>query len=109
VDSGSDGGENIDERTPIDLADPQEVMKYYESALKHFQQINCRVVDKEFIKFIEPRKQHNYPYNGGDQRKPKWWPADVMHKEPDHLLKNGILARFVLSFRIILMLSHRLH
>ncbi|KAJ5460921.1 uncharacterized protein N7458_002473 [Penicillium daleae] len=84
----SDGGENIYARTPVNLADPQEVMKYYETAFKNLQQINCRVIAKEFIKFIQPRKQHTHPYKGGDQRKPEWWPADVMHKEPDHLLKD---------------------
>jgi hypothetical protein len=71
-------------------------MDYYERAFKNLQQINCRVVAKEFIKFIEPRKQRKHPYKGGDQCKPEWWPADVMHKEPDHILKDGILANFVL-------------
>lgn len=77
-------------------------MAYYEGALKHFQQLNCRMVAKAFIKFIEPRKQVRHPYNGGkpppdaapgttgdpEKTKPEWWPPGVMHKEPDHLRKE---------------------
>ena len=78
-------------------------LAYYESALKHFQQINCCQIAKAFIKFIEPRKQGKNPYNGGkppvgappgrkgdpEKTKPDWWPAGVQHKEPDHLKKEG--------------------
>lgn len=77
-------------------------MNYYEGALKHFQQLNCRMVAKAFIKFIEPRKQVRHPYNGGkpppgsapgtsgdpEKTRPEWWPPGVMHKEPDHLRKE---------------------
>lgn len=80
----------------------EKVLEYYETALKHFQQINCRLIAKAFIKFIEPRKQVKHPYNGGRPRagappgekgdpektKPEWWPAGVQHKEPDHLKKD---------------------
>lgn len=79
--------------------------KYYEKAFDAFQQLNCRVIAKAFIKLVEPRKQVNHPYNGRkpasgfspEQRpdpeltKPKWWPSGVTHKEPDHLLKAGKL------------------
>ncbi|KAJ6110304.1 hypothetical protein N7486_002539 [Penicillium sp. IBT 16267x] len=87
---------------PIRIGDVQKVMSYYEGALKHFQQLNCRMVAKAFIKFIEPRKQVRHPYNGGkpppgsapgatgdpEKTKPEWWPPGVMHKEPDHLRKE---------------------
>ncbi|KAJ5672659.1 hypothetical protein N7507_001786 [Penicillium longicatenatum] len=87
---------------PIRVGDVQKVMSYYEGALKHFQQLNCRMVAKAFIKFIEPRKQVRHPYNGGkpppgsapgatgdpEKTKPEWWPPGVMHKEPDHLRKE---------------------
>jgi hypothetical protein len=87
---------------PLRIGDTQKVLGYYEGALKHFQQLNCRMVAKAFIKFIEPRKQVRHPYNGGkpppgsapgttgdpEKTKPEWWPPGVMHKEPDHLRKE---------------------
>lgn len=90
------------ETTSIRVGDATKLMNYYEGALKHFQQLNCRMVAKAFIKFIEPRKQVRHPYNGGkppagsapgttgdpEKTKPEWWPPGVMHKEPDHLRKE---------------------
>ncbi|KAJ5689407.1 hypothetical protein N7462_003799 [Penicillium macrosclerotiorum] len=90
------------EMVPLRIGESQKVMAYYEGALKHFQQLNCRMVAKAFIKFIEPRKQVRHPYNGGkpppgsapgttgdpEKTKPEWWPPGVMHKEPDHLRKE---------------------
>lgn len=85
----------------IEIGDTKKVLEYYENALKDLQQLNCRQIAKAFIKFIEPRKQANHPYSGktravvasgqkGDpeKTKPEWWPADVVHKEPDHLRKE---------------------
>lgn len=75
--------------------------RYYEKAFEDFQQLNCRAIAKSYIKLVEPRKQVHFPYNGRkviagvSQRvnpeltKPGWWPKDVLHKEPDHLLKRG--------------------
>ncbi|KAJ9481677.1 hypothetical protein VN97_g11790, partial [Penicillium thymicola] len=90
------------EMVPLRIGDTEKVIAYYEDALKkHFQQLNCRMVAKAFIKFIEPRKQVRHPYNGGkppgsdpgttgdpENTKPEWWPPGVMHKEPDHLRKE---------------------
>lgn len=87
----------------IRVDDEARLKKYYEKAFDSFQQLNCRVIAKAFIKLVEPRKQVNYPYNGrrassspgGERRadpeltKPPWWPVGVTHKEPDHLLKPG--------------------
>ncbi|KAF7591253.1 hypothetical protein BBP40_001814 [Aspergillus hancockii] len=86
----------------MEIGDNEKILEYYENALKHFQQLNCRQIAKAFIKFIEPRKQVKHPYNGGKPRagaasgekgdpektKPEWWPAGVVHKEPDHLRKE---------------------
>lgn len=118
--SDSDGDMNVSkiDLAPLHLANTQEVIKYYESAFDYFLQLNCRVVAKAFIKAIEPKKKSKYPYNGKKPRsrpydpeknKPKWWPSDVNHKEPDHLFKEGTLASLVLPFRILLMLRHRPH
>ncbi|KAJ5794842.1 hypothetical protein N7457_001441 [Penicillium paradoxum] len=104
------------EMVPLRIGDAQKVMSYYEGALKHFQQLNCRMVAKAFIKFIEPRKQVRHPYNGGkpppgsapgttgdpEKTKPEWWPPGVMHKEPDHLRKE---YRIELLLHIIRKLS----
>ncbi|EDP50758.1 hypothetical protein AFUB_070990 [Aspergillus fumigatus A1163] len=86
----------------LKIGDTPKVLEYYERSLKHFRQFNCREVAKAFIKFIEPGKQVKHPYNGGkppagappgkkgdpEKTKPEWWPADVVHKEPDHLRRN---------------------
>ncbi|KAJ5138865.1 uncharacterized protein N7515_003713 [Penicillium bovifimosum] len=69
------------------------------------------MVAKAFIKFIEPRKWVQHPYNGGkppgsvpgtsgdpEKTKPEWWPLGVMHKEPDHLRKEyriGLLLHII--------------
>lgn len=107
-DDGSDSdeyGSGATDMVPVRVGDTQKVMSYYEGALKHFQQLNCRMVAKAFIKFIEPRKQVRHPYNGGkppagsapgatgdpEKTKPEWWPPGVMHKEPDHLRKECML------------------
>lgn len=98
----------------LPIGQTQAITNYYESALKRFQQLNCRVVARAFIKFIEPRKQTSHPYNGGkpspgsapgsagdpELTKPEWWPPDVMHKEPDHLRKECMFLLIILeSFR----------
>ncbi|KAI9927776.1 hypothetical protein MW887_002628 [Aspergillus wentii] len=86
-------------RTALRVGNQDLLRRYYEKAFENFQQLNCRVIAKAFIKLVEPRKQVNHPYNGrktsagAPQRidpeltKPKWWPTGVTHKEPDHLLK----------------------
>ncbi|CEN59267.1 hypothetical protein ASPCAL01719 [Aspergillus calidoustus] len=75
--------------------------KYYERAFQSLKQANCRILAKAYIKLVEPRKQVNFPYNGRkvisgipqqldpETTKPPWWPTEVVHREPDHLLKAG--------------------
>ncbi|KAH1452265.1 hypothetical protein KXW57_003988 [Aspergillus fumigatus] len=93
----------------LEIGDTPKVLEYYERSLKHFQQLNCRQLAKAFIKFIEPGKQVKHPYNGGkppagappgtkgdpEKTKPDWWPADVLHKEPDHLRKDQRLSLLI--------------
>ncbi|KMP03261.1 hypothetical protein CISG_08355 [Coccidioides immitis RMSCC 3703] len=88
--------ETVD-RIPLKIGEEDKILDYYESAFRAFQQINCRQIAKAFIKIIEPRKQVKHPYNGGrgasgekgdpEKTKPDWWPAGVIHREPDHLKK----------------------
>lgn len=82
---------------------------YYTQAFDSLQQTNCRILAKAYVKLVEPRKQLNYPYNGrkiveGSPRqfdpqatRPPWWPSEVTHREPDHLLKVGRTSTILLT------------
>lgn len=73
--------------------------KWFSDAFRAVQQVSCRVIAKEWIKTIHPKKQSTHPYNGknprtgqkgdSDSTKPPYWPRDVIHKEPDHIIKDG--------------------
>lgn len=101
-DSDSDASSSSSKRTAIRVGQTDLLRQFYEKAFDNLQQLNCRVIAKAFVKLVEPRKQVNHPYNGRrtvmggpcqrldpELTKPKWWPAGVQHKEPDHLLKAG--------------------
>ncbi|QSS63931.1 hypothetical protein I7I51_00992 [Histoplasma capsulatum] len=93
----NDFGDDPRDMIGIPIGDEDRVIAYYAEAFKAFQQLNCRQIAKAYIKAIEPRKQARHPYNGGkvapgeerdpEKTKPSWWPAGVIHKEPDHLKK----------------------
>ncbi|PGH32332.1 hypothetical protein GX50_04869 [[Emmonsia] crescens] len=93
----------------LPIGDEEKMMAYYAESFKAFQQINCRQIAKAYIKLIEPRKQAKHPYNGGkagpgetrdpEKTKPEWWPADVIHKEPDHLKKIPRVKLLIHIFR----------
>ncbi|KAJ6070743.1 hypothetical protein N7467_012062 [Penicillium canescens] len=94
-------------QTILRVSDRNLLRKYYEEAFGNFQQLNCRAIAKSYIKLIEPRKQVNFPYNGHrfvsglmqqvdpELTKPGWWPAGMIHREPDHLLKNDRIRLLV--------------
>ncbi|KAL4400835.1 hypothetical protein ACI68E_002157 [Malassezia pachydermatis] len=71
----------------IELKDEASRTAFMELRFSQLQQIMCKMVAKEWIKVIEPKKQTRFPYNKGEAGKPAWWPEDVRHKEPDHLMK----------------------
>lgn len=85
----------------IPVNEKNVLRQYYERVFHNFQQTNCRVIAKVYIRLVEPRKQILYPYNGRknvegriqqfspEETKPPWWPAGVTHREPDHLPKAG--------------------
>jgi hypothetical protein len=92
----------------LTLGNEEDMMSYYVMALRDFQQVNCQVIAKSFIKVVEPKKQVKHPYNGGkvitvgtsvtrkgnpEKTKPKWWPFGVQHKEPDHLPRSGMVRK----------------
>lgn len=93
--------EDAEDQVPLQIGDTKKVTAFYTMAFKRLQQINCRLLAKNMIKIIEPRKQVKHPYNGGrkpggapgekgdpEDTKPDWWPRDVIHKEPDHIKKD---------------------
>lgn len=71
----------------IYLRDERARTEFYELRFSQLQQVMCKMVAKAWIKVIEPKKQTRCPYNKGEVGRPSWWPADVRHKEPDHLMK----------------------
>lgn len=60
---------------------------WYSARFGSLQQMTCKLVLKAWIKVVEPKKQSKHPYNRGEEGKPVWWPDEVRHKEPDHLMK----------------------
>ncbi|KAL1953836.1 hypothetical protein VTO42DRAFT_2131 [Malbranchea cinnamomea] len=94
---------------PIQIGDDKKIELYYRQAFITLQQLNCRTLAKAYIKMIEPRKQVRHPYNGGrvgpgetpdpEKTKPSWWPAGVIHKEPDHLKKAERVELLIHIFR----------
>ncbi|KAJ5471311.1 hypothetical protein N7530_008668 [Penicillium desertorum] len=88
----------------LPIKDAKFLRRYYERVFHNIQQTNCRVLAKAYVKFVEPHKQVKYPYNGrkavageiqqlsSEQTKPPWWPPQVRHREPDHLLKAERIA-----------------
>jgi len=83
------------EYKPLVIGSAEEVTTFLETRFRQLQQLCCKIVAKAWIKVIEPKKQTRYPYNRGEESKPEWWPNDVRHKEPDHLMKPG-MPNFVL-------------
>lgn len=74
---------------------------YYEQVFQALQQTNCQVIAKAWVKFVEPRKQLQFPYNGRrviagkriqfspDETKPPWYKVlkrsfRVVRKEASH-------------------------
>ncbi|KAL2860784.1 DUF2841 domain-containing protein [Aspergillus lucknowensis] len=106
-------------RSTLRVGQTKILRKYYEMAFECFQQLNCRVIAKAFVKLVEPRKQVNHPYNGRrtvagsiqelnpELTKPKWWPSGVTHKEPDHLGKPE-RVRLLVHILCELRESHRI-
>lgn len=69
---------------------PEAIDPYYIARFAALQQATCKLVVKNWIKVIEPKKQMKFPYNKGEDLKPQWWPEGVRHREPDHLSKQGM-------------------
>lgn len=95
------------EYKPLTIGSAEEVTTFLETRFRQLQQLCCKIVAKAWIKVIEPKKQTRYPYNRGEESKPEWWPGDVRHKEPDHLMKPGIIPSLIwlIAERINLLMT----
>ncbi|KIR28749.1 hypothetical protein I307_03085 [Cryptococcus deuterogattii 99/473] len=74
----------------------EEVAPYFAKRFAAVQQDTCKLVAKAWIKVIEPKKQSKFPYNKGENAKPKWWPDGVPHRAPDHLSKEHMTKPLVI-------------
>ncbi|KAI1829005.1 hypothetical protein DTO006G1_7941 [Penicillium roqueforti] len=79
---------NYTSRIPLIIGDTDRVIVYYKSTLDCFRQPNCSAIIKAAIKFIEPGKRFEHPYNRKDATKPDWWPSHITHKHPQHMRKE---------------------
>ena len=97
------------------IGDEEAVRKSYHDNLEAIQQIPCKHIAKSWVKVVEPKKQAQYPYNGGAKKAeaiekygkehqgyltaPPWWPPLEMcpHTEPDHIKKHGMCSSNTLS------------
>lgn len=87
-----------EEMVTYKVSDTEKWKKWFCDAFRALQQLGCRTMAKEWIKIIHPKKQSTNPYNGKklkqgtgnpESTKPSYWPKDVIHREPDHINKEG--------------------
>lgn len=111
-----------DDEDPDDIDTPQPMVtakmsergfweKWFNVAFRAVQQVSCRIIAKEWIKLIHPKKQSTHPYNGKDPKtglrgdpnstRPEYWPKDVKHREPDHINKDGMYQTWLKAVRRI--------
>lgn len=114
-DSDEDGEEieREDSYRSVQLVETDEFTRYYDTMFRVIGQLSLKKILKYWIRNIHPKKQGQYPYNGGkfkissmklygetnpgEQTKPPWWPPSLenekweraRHREPDHQRKIG--------------------
>ena len=111
----------------IRIDDDAKVWDVIDTRLKQMKQDACKIIAKEWIKAIEPRKQSKFPYNGGASRaeslrlhgpdcpgeltRPPWWCSALgwqegegcRHKEPDHQKKAGNPVSSSVLFNLLII------
>lgn len=70
---------------------------HYKSIFTLLSQSICKLIAKEWIKNLCPRKQAVFPYKYPET--PDWWPDCVPHIEPDHLDKQGRIELLISIIR----------
>ncbi|KAK0732833.1 hypothetical protein B0T21DRAFT_290847 [Apiosordaria backusii] len=110
------GGPRRPAKTTIMIGDSDAVWAFYERRFRLCHQITCRLIAKAFIKLIEPRKQTNYPYTGGNAGAPRWWPSSygpenrpLTHREPDHIKKDERVYLLAHILRMLTEPNHKQH
>ncbi|PRT55358.1 hypothetical protein B9G98_02978 [Wickerhamiella sorbophila] len=66
----------------------EEAISVLSSLFLELNQLIARELAREWVKIKEPGKKTTFPYSGGDETKPAWWPKPVRHIGPHHLLRN---------------------
>lgn len=100
------------------VTDVEALKKFYITRFIQMQQIPCKMINKAWIKVVQPKKQARHPYNGGkenkdlgkkdagERTKPDWWPpVGCRHKEPDHIQKPGMyrispIPAYILAYHV---------
>lgn len=82
------------EQVELEIGETTQILKYYQDAFTSLSHQHCSLIAQAMIKRIEPGKKTKHPYNGGklkdpEKSRPNWWPKEVPHKDPNHLLKEG--------------------
>jgi len=96
------------ERIAIDPSNKEAVDDFFNKSVAVLQESAMKEILKKIIKVIEPKKQSKYPYQSSETKikkgldprvrypvpmVPPWWPKEgVIHKEPDHIQKEGMSA-----------------
>lgn len=66
----------------------EEVISLLSSVFLELNQLIARELAREWVKIKEPGKKTTFPYSGGDETKPPWWPKNIRHIGPHHLLRD---------------------
>ncbi|KAI9791940.1 MAG: hypothetical protein M1816_003209 [Peltula sp. TS41687] len=82
------------------IGDTDRVTCYYYECFNVLQQAACKIIAKAWVKAKHPRKQSTHPYRGNSETRPEWWPATVLHKEPDHMKKPGRVELLIHMLRL---------
>lgn len=109
----ADDVEYIEDFKLVKISDADAFTCFYDTKFRQIGQLSLKKILKCWIKKIHPKKQANYPYNGGkfkersrelhgednpgEETKPPYWPPTLWcefwercrHKEPDHQRKLG--------------------
>lgn len=89
----------------FEVCDDEAFEKFCFATFNDLQQLAMKAILKDWVKELEPKKQKRFPYcqtypnvDGHPDYEhtpepgtyPDWWPIkSVIHREPDHLSKDG--------------------
>ncbi|KAI1359529.1 hypothetical protein F5Y08DRAFT_76687 [Xylaria arbuscula] len=104
----------------IRIGDGDAVYAFYDHHLRCCQQTACKIIAKQWVKAVAPKKQSTNPYTKGHESRPDWWPKvyckygedtyrELRHKEPDHLGKDERVYLLCHILRMIVEPEHKRH